>query len=155
MITGYTPGVAKPLIDPLSFYRSLSLFIPTALGRKNKCFFWNARPKSNVRAHLKQRKKHSGPICGQPPPGKHSGPEITKQCSTYFQFQNPVFRPTLTHTVTESRLTHSVSIANLASHNVAVILSQCLYQQPDNESYRRMSRSKIDEKTLTLIFCGE
>ena len=26
--------------------------------KKNTCFFWgNARPKSNVRAHLKQRKK--------------------------------------------------------------------------------------------------
>ena len=27
---------------------------------KNTSFFGNARPKSNVRAHLKQRKKHSG-----------------------------------------------------------------------------------------------
>ena len=32
-----------------------------ALGRKKTCFFFgNARPKSNARAHLKQRKKHSG-----------------------------------------------------------------------------------------------
>ena len=32
-----------------------------ALGRKKPtCFFGNARPKSNARAHLKQRKKHSG-----------------------------------------------------------------------------------------------
>ena len=31
------------------------------LGRKKHMFFFgNARPKSNVRAHLKQRKKHSG-----------------------------------------------------------------------------------------------
>ena len=31
-----------------------------ALGRKNICFFFgNALPKSNARAHLKQRKKHS------------------------------------------------------------------------------------------------
>ena len=29
---------------------------------KKKCFFCNARPKSNARAHLKRRKKHSGPI---------------------------------------------------------------------------------------------
>ena len=27
-----------------------------ALGRKNTCFFGNARSKSNARAHLKQRK---------------------------------------------------------------------------------------------------
>ena len=33
------------------------------LGRKNTMFFFgNARPKFNARAHLKQRKKHSGPI---------------------------------------------------------------------------------------------
>ena len=31
-----------------------------ALGRKKTCFFNNARPKSNARVHLKQRKKHSG-----------------------------------------------------------------------------------------------
>ena len=31
-----------------------------ALGRKKHVFFGNARPKSNARAHLKQRKKHSG-----------------------------------------------------------------------------------------------
>ena len=31
-----------------------------ALGRKNTCFFGNVRPKSNARAHLKQREKHSG-----------------------------------------------------------------------------------------------
>ena len=28
-----------------------------ALARKKTCFFGNARPKSNARAHLKQRKK--------------------------------------------------------------------------------------------------
>ena len=31
-----------------------------ALGRKKHMFFGNARPKSNARNHLKQRKKHSG-----------------------------------------------------------------------------------------------
>ena len=31
-----------------------------ALGKKNTCLFGNALPKSNTRAHLKQRKKHSG-----------------------------------------------------------------------------------------------
>ena len=147
---------SSPEID--CFFPKIGNNLMRTLSRKKHMFFWNARPKSNVRAHLKQRKNiYSGLICGQPPPGKHPGPEITKQCSTYFQFQNPVFRPTLTHTVTESRLTHCPSPIwqSLNSHNVAVILSQCLYQQPDNESYRRMSRSKIDEKTLTLIFCGK
>ena len=28
--------------------------------QKNTCFFVNVRPKSNARAHLKQRKNHSG-----------------------------------------------------------------------------------------------
>ena len=31
-----------------------------ALDRKKTCFFGNALPKSIVRAHLKQGKKHSG-----------------------------------------------------------------------------------------------
>ena len=29
-------------------------------GQKKTCLFGNARPKSNARAHLKQRKKHRG-----------------------------------------------------------------------------------------------
>ena len=31
-----------------------------ALGKKTHMFFGNARPKSNARAHLKQRKEHIG-----------------------------------------------------------------------------------------------
>ena len=31
-----------------------------ALGRKKHMFFYNALSKSNARAHLNQRKKHSG-----------------------------------------------------------------------------------------------
>ena len=42
------------------FFENRQQFIARAGQKKNTCFFGNARPKSNARAHLKQRKKHSG-----------------------------------------------------------------------------------------------
>ena len=42
------------------FFSEIGKNLMRALGRKKHVFFGNARPKSNARAHLKQRKKHSG-----------------------------------------------------------------------------------------------
>ena len=43
------------------FFSKIGNYSMCALGKKNPCFFFgNARPKSNARAHLKQKKKHSG-----------------------------------------------------------------------------------------------
>ena len=45
------------------FFPEIGNNIMRALGRKKTIFVsGNARPKSNARAHLKQRKKHSGLI---------------------------------------------------------------------------------------------
>ena len=49
----------SPEID--CFFPKIGNNLMPALGRKKHMFFFgNARPKSNARAHLKQRKKHSG-----------------------------------------------------------------------------------------------
>ena len=49
----------SPEIDYL--FSKIGNNLMRALGRKKThVFFGNARPKSNARAHLKQRKKHSG-----------------------------------------------------------------------------------------------
>ena len=43
------------------FFENRQKFNARAGQKKNTCFFFgNAWPKSNARAHLKQRKKHSG-----------------------------------------------------------------------------------------------
>ena len=47
-------------LPKLTIFLEIGNSLMRALGRKNTCFFGNARPKSNARAHLKQRKKHSG-----------------------------------------------------------------------------------------------
>ena len=39
------------------FFSKIGKNLMRALGRKKTRFFGNARPKSNVRAHVKQRKK--------------------------------------------------------------------------------------------------
>ena len=44
----------------ISFISEIDNNLMRALGRKNMVFFGNARPKSNARAHLKQRKNNSG-----------------------------------------------------------------------------------------------
>ena len=41
-----------------SFFLEIDNNLMRALGRKNICLFGNARPNSNARAHLKQRKKN-------------------------------------------------------------------------------------------------
>ena len=52
------------------------------LGRKKThVFFGNALPKSNARAHLKQRKKHSG-LSELPPPQRR----LYKMCRIYFNY---------------------------------------------------------------------
>ena len=48
----------SPEID--CFFSEIGDNLMPALGRKQNTCFFNARPKSNARAHLKQRKKHSG-----------------------------------------------------------------------------------------------
>ena len=47
------------------------------LGRKNTCFFGNAQPKSNARAHLKQR-KNIVTLCLLNNVVAHIGPTISK-----------------------------------------------------------------------------
>ena len=42
------------------FFGNRQQFNARAGQKENTCFFSNARPKSNARAHLKQKKKHSG-----------------------------------------------------------------------------------------------
>ena len=42
------------------FFLNPQQFNARAGQKKTHVFFGNARPKSNARAHLKQRKKHSG-----------------------------------------------------------------------------------------------
>ena len=45
----------------LEFFSEIGNNLMRALGRKKThVFFYNARPKSNARAHLEQRKNHSG-----------------------------------------------------------------------------------------------
>ena len=53
------------------FFRKAAIIYNARDGQKTKhMFFGNARPKSNARAHLKQRKKYSGfsPATVLPPP---------------------------------------------------------------------------------------
>ena len=42
------------------FFRKSAKIQCARWAEKNTCFFGNARPKSNARAHIKQREKHSG-----------------------------------------------------------------------------------------------
>ena len=42
------------------FRKSATIYNSHAGQKKTHVFFGNARPKSDARAHLKQRKKHSG-----------------------------------------------------------------------------------------------
>ena len=48
----------SPEID--RFFRKSATIDNARWAEKNTCFFGSARHKSNARAHLKQRKKHSG-----------------------------------------------------------------------------------------------
>ena len=46
--------------NQMGFFRKSATIQCARWAEKTHVFFGNARPKSNARAHLKQRKKHSG-----------------------------------------------------------------------------------------------
>ena len=48
------------------FFENRQQFNARAGQKKNTCFFGNVRPKSNVRAHLQQRKKPGGLFTKKP-----------------------------------------------------------------------------------------